>query len=119
MDCHVTKGVETVDDKNTRLEQIQISGDNLLAKVKELIEEGNVRRVILKNEEGTTLLEIPLAAGLAATVLAVAIAPVLAAVGAIAALVSNVTLIIERSAPDDDSHHVAETTVEIKDQTPS
>lgn len=91
-----------MDEKNSRFEQIQISGDNLLAKVRELIEEGNVQRVILKNEEGTTLLEIPLTAGVAATVLAVAVAPVLAAVGAIAALVSNVTIVVERSEPDDD-----------------
>jgi hypothetical protein len=94
--------METMDEKNSRFEQIQISGDNLLAKVRELIEEGNVQRVILKNEEGTTLLEIPLTAGVAATVLAVAVAPVLAAVGAIAALVSNVTIEVERSEPEDD-----------------
>ena len=91
-----------MDEKNSRFEQIQISGDNLLAKVRELIEEGNVQRVILKNEEGTTLLEIPLTAGVAATVLAVAVAPVLAAVGAIAALVSNVTIEVERAEPEDD-----------------
>ena len=102
-----------MDETKARFEQIQISGDNLLAKVRELIEEGNVQRVILKNEEGTTLLEIPLTAGLAATVLAVAIAPVLAAVGAIAALVSNVTIVVERSEPEDDMAPTADTTDEV------
>jgi hypothetical protein len=102
-----------MDETNSRFEQIQISGDNLLAKVRELIEEGNVQRVILKNEEGTTLLEIPLTAGVAATVLAVAVAPVLAAVGAIAALVSNVTIVVERSEPDDDTTSTAETSADV------
>jgi hypothetical protein len=87
----------TNDDK-TRYEEFSISGDDLLTKVRELLHEGNVRRVFLKNEAGETLLEIPLTAGLAVTVLTAALAPVLVAVGAIAALLSQVTVGVERRA---------------------
>jgi hypothetical protein len=66
---------------HTRYEEFNVSGDNLLNKVHELIHEGNVRRVFLKNEQGDTLLEIPLTAGLAVTVLTAALAPMLVAVG--------------------------------------
>jgi hypothetical protein len=83
---------------NTRYEEFNISGDDLLTKVRELLHEGNVRRVFLKNEAGETLLEIPLTAGLAVTVLTAALAPVLVAVGAIAALLSQVTVGVERRA---------------------
>jgi hypothetical protein len=85
---------------NSRYEEFNVSGDDLLTKVRELIHEGNVRRVFLKNEAGDTLLEIPLTAGLAVTVLTAALAPVLVAVGAIAALLSQVTVGVERRASD-------------------
>lgn len=83
-------------ENKTITEEFTVAGDNLLAKVKELIHEGNVRRVILKREDGTTLLEVPLQAGLTVTVLTAALAPVLIAIGAIAAIVSQVTLVVER-----------------------
>lgn len=73
-------------------EEFKVSGEGLLAKVKELIKEGNIRRIIIKNEEGNTVVEIPLTVG----VVGALIAPMLAGVGAIAALVSNCTLIVER-----------------------
>jgi len=88
---------------NSRYEEFKISGDDLLTKVRELIHEGNVRRVFLKNEEGATLLEIPLTAGLAVTVITAAFSPVLVAVGAIAALLTQVTVGVERPASDDDT----------------
>jgi hypothetical protein len=90
--------VTTMTNDNTRYEEFNISGDDLLTKVRELLHEGNVRRVFLKNEAGETLLEIPLTAGLAVTVLTAALAPVLVAVGAIAALLSQVTVGVERRA---------------------
>ncbi|WP_159498344.1 DUF4342 domain-containing protein [Microbacterium sp. 18062] len=90
------------DDKTT-YEEFKVSGENLLTKVRELIREGNVRRVFLKNEEGETLLEIPLTAGLAVTVLTAAFAPVLVAVGAVAALLTQVTVGVERREPDADA----------------
>lgn len=62
-----------------------VSGDDLLKKIKELIHEGNVNRIIIKNEEGHTYLEIPVTIGLIGAI----IAPILAAVGALAALVAR------------------------------
>ena len=95
----------------TRYEEFKVSGDNLVAKVRELIREGNVRRVFIKNEKGEVLLEIPLTAGVAVTVVTAAISPVLVAVGAIAALLTQVTVGVERrDAPGepDDGHVVVE-----------
>lgn len=73
-------------------QEFQINGEELLAKVKELIHEGNIRRIIIKNEKGETLVEIPLTLGAIGAVLA----PVLAAVGAIAALVTKCTIVVEK-----------------------
>jgi hypothetical protein len=77
-------------------EEFQFSGDSLLAKIREIIHAGNVRRVIIKNEEGRVLVDIPLTLGVVGTLLA----PQLAAIGAIAALVLKGTIVIEKeSAP--------------------
>ena len=75
----------------TRSQRISVKGEELLAKVRELIHQGNVRRIIVINDEGTSLLEFPLTAG----VIGAIVAPVLVAVGAIAALAKNYTLLIE------------------------
>ena len=75
-----------------KTEEFKVNGEELLKKVKELIKEGNVRRITIKNKEGKSLVEIPLTVGLIGTVLA----PVLAAVGAIAALVSECTISVTR-----------------------
>ena len=69
-------------------EEMKVKGEDLLGKVKELIHEGNIRRIIIKKENGEPYIEIPLTIGVVGTV----IAPVLAAVGAIAALASNFTI---------------------------
>jgi hypothetical protein len=84
-----------------RTEEFSISGDELLAKAKELIHEGNVRRLIIKNEEGRTLVEIPLTFG----VIGAALLPIFAAIGAIAALATRCTILVERE--DDDIAPVA------------
>ncbi|MDZ7703465.1 MAG: DUF4342 domain-containing protein [Trueperaceae bacterium] len=73
-------------------ETFRVSGDAVLAKVKELVREGNIRRITLKNEAGRTLLEIPLTIG----VVGVLLLPVWAAIGAVAALVANLTITVER-----------------------
>ncbi len=73
-------------------EEFKLSGDQIITKIKQLIKEGNARRIIIKNEEGKTMVEIPLTVGLVGA----AFAPVLAAVGAIAALATKCTLIVER-----------------------
>jgi hypothetical protein len=73
-------------------EEHRVSGEGLVAKVKELIHEGNVRRIIVKNEEGRPLLEIPLTVGVVGAVFL----PVLVALGAIAALAKSYTLVVEK-----------------------
>jgi uncharacterized protein DUF4342 len=84
-----SSGPET---ERARTEEFRVDGDELLAKVRQLIHEGNIRRVIIKNEEGRTLVEFPLTVG----VIGAAIMPVLAAVGAIAALATDCTIVVER-----------------------
>ena len=74
-------------------EEFKLSGKDLTDKVKKLINEGNVRRIIIKNSAGKTLIELPVTVGVIGAVLA----PMLAAVGAIAALVTECTIVVERS----------------------
>jgi hypothetical protein len=71
-----------------KIEEMKVKGEDLLKKVKELIHEGNIRRIIIKNDNGETYIEIPLTLG----VVGMVVAPILAAVGAIAALASNFTI---------------------------
>jgi hypothetical protein len=73
-------------------ESFKVSGDQLIKKVKELIHEGNVRRIIITDKKDKVLVEFPLTIGVVGAVLA----PVLAAVGAIAALVTECTITVER-----------------------
>jgi hypothetical protein len=73
-------------------ETLEVRGEELLAKVKEIIHEGNVRRVIILNEDGERLIEIPLTLGVVGALLL----PTLAALGAMAALLANCTIEIER-----------------------
>jgi hypothetical protein len=77
-------------------EEFEVAGEHLLAKVRELIHEGNVRRISIRSEEGDTLLEIPLTAGVAATALTAALAPILVPIAALAALLSRATVVVER-----------------------
>ncbi len=77
-------------DKST--EEFSVSGEELLKKVKQLINEGNIRRITIKTKAGKTIIELPLTIGVIGTV----IAPMLAAVGAIAALVTECTITVER-----------------------
>jgi hypothetical protein len=78
-------------------EELKVTGENLLKTVRELIHEGNVRRISIRNEEGHTLLEIPLAFGLVGALFA----PVWAAVGAMAAMATGFSIIVERKPPTD------------------
>jgi len=80
---------------NDFVEEIQVLGRDLVAKVKELIHEGNVNRIIIKDDKGHTFIEIP--ASVAAV--GIVLAPLLAAVGAIAATVARFTIVVERSGP--------------------
>lgn len=78
--------------KQKKKETFKVSGEDLIAKIKKLIKEGNIRQITIKNKKGKVLVVIPLTAG----VVAAAIAPPLAAIGAIAALVTECTIIVER-----------------------
>lgn len=78
-------------DKKTN-EEFVVNGEELIAKVKSLINEGNIRRIIIKDESNKVLIEFPLTIGVVGALLA----PVLAAVGAIAALVTKCTIVVER-----------------------
>ncbi len=75
-------------------EEFKVQGEHLLEKIKELIQEGNIRRVRIVNEDNRTLIDIPLTVG----VVGVLVVPQLAAIGAIAALVKNCTILVEREA---------------------
>lgn len=71
-------------------EEFKLSGEQVVAKIKEIISEGNARKIILKNEKGETLMEIPLTFAVVGAV----IAPILAAVAAVAALVTECTILV-------------------------
>ncbi len=86
---------ETQSEGKGNTEEFTISGDDLVAKVKELIHQGNIRRIILKNEE-RTLIEIPLTVGVVGGVLSAALFPVIAAVGVIGAMVAHLTIVVEK-----------------------
>jgi hypothetical protein len=78
--------------KRVRIEEFSVSGDELLGRVKNLIHGGNIRRITIKNGEGETLIEVPLTLGVVGAVLL----PVWAALGAIAALVARLRIVVER-----------------------
>jgi Domain of unknown function (DUF4342) len=75
-----------------RTEEFKVEGEKILAKIKELIHEGNIRKIIIKDKDGKTLLEIPMTFG----VVGALIAPQLAAIGAIAALLTEATIVVEK-----------------------
>jgi hypothetical protein len=79
-------------EESTWTEEIKVKGEELVAKIKELVHEGNVRRVTIKNEEGKVVVEFPLTLGVVGALLV----PTLAAVGAVAALLTNCTIVVER-----------------------
>ncbi len=84
--------VEFEVEDEVQTEEHQVKGDSLLSKIKELVHQGNIRRIIIKNDEGKTLIEIPLSLG----VVGIALAPVWAAIGAIAALAVDLKVVVEK-----------------------
>ncbi len=80
-------------EEEVQTEEHKVEGEGLIAKIKELLHEGNITRIIIKNDEGRTLIEIPLTIG----VVGIALAPVWAAVGAIGALAANLTIVVEKT----------------------
>jgi hypothetical protein len=84
-----------MDSVGRMFEEIKVQANDLVEKVKQLIHEGNVRRIIIKDQTGATFMEIPLSVA----TLSVIAAPILAAVGAIAAAISDFKVVVERVSP--------------------
>lgn len=81
------------EEKKTRkIEEIKTTGEDLLKKVKEVLHEGNVRRLIIRDGVGKTLIEVPVTIG----VVGILVAPTLAAIGVIAALVTDCSIVVEK-----------------------
>lgn len=83
---------EKVEEETTHKEEFKVSGEMLLSRIKEIVHEGNVRRIVVKNDAGHILAEFPLTAGVVGAILL----PVWAAIGAIAALAADLTILVER-----------------------
>ena len=77
---------------HTGTEEFRVNGEELVAKIKEILHEGNIRRLIIKDKDGRTLIEVPLTIGVVGAILV----PVWAAIGAIAALVAEATVVVEK-----------------------
>jgi len=82
-----------VSPEKYRTEEFRVNGEELLGKIKSLMHEGNIRRIIIKNKEGAVIVEIPLTIGVVGALLA----PSLAAIGTVAALLTEATVIVEKS----------------------
>jgi len=97
------RGVDrtTEEDEPTFTEHIEIAGSELVERTKEIIEEGNVRRLIIRNQEDEVLLEVPLTAGVVVGGAVTIVAPVLAALGALAALLTHVKIEVIRARKDE------------------
>jgi repressor of nif and glnA expression len=91
----------TEEGEGTFTEQIEIAASDLVDRTKELIEEGNVRRIIIRNEEDEVLMEVPLTAGVVVGGAVTIVAPVLAALGALAALLTYVKIEVVRERKDE------------------
>jgi hypothetical protein len=79
-------------DEKVRFEEFKVDGDKLISEIKRILHQGNVRRIIVKNDRGETLIEVPLTIGVVGAILL----PVWAALGAIAALAANFTIVVEK-----------------------
>ena len=86
-------------DQSKFKESFKVAADQLVDAVKKLLHEGNVRRIIIK-QEGKTVAEFPLTVGVVGAI----VAPVLAAVGALAAVLTDCTIEVERTTPNDKEH---------------
>ncbi|MDX1547365.1 MAG: DUF4342 domain-containing protein [Rhodothermales bacterium] len=87
-------------DPDALMEEVRVRGDQLVDRIREIVAEGNARRVIIK-KDGKSVLELPLSVGVGGAAAALILSPVLAALGAFAALVTDVTVLIERVPPSE------------------
>jgi hypothetical protein len=83
-------------EENAQTEEHRVSGDQLCEKIKELVHQGNVRRIIVKNERGQVLIQMPLTVGVIGAILV----PVWVAIGAMAALVAQFDILVEKPEPE-------------------
>lgn len=83
-------------EEKIRVEEFKISGDALVAKIKELIHKGNIRSIIIKNASGRTLVEIPLTVGVVGGVVGAIAFPIAAALAAIGAFAAHLTIVVAR-----------------------
>ena len=79
------------EEKNTTTKEFHVCGKDLIDKLKEILHQGNVRHIMIMNEDGKVLIEVPMTLGAVAVILL----PVWAAIGAIAALVANCTIVVK------------------------
>lgn len=93
--------MEEHDKRSVTLQEIKVKGNQLIDKVRDVIEEGNARRIIIK-KDGRSVMEFPLSVGLGGAAAAILISPTLAAIGAFASLVSDVQIVVERLEPTND-----------------
>jgi hypothetical protein len=84
--------------EKTNHESFKVSGDEIMAKVKEIIKEGNARRIIIKNEKDEVIMEFPLTIG----AIGVVLAPIFAAVGTLTALATHCTIVVEKKSEADE-----------------
>ncbi len=78
-----------------KTEEFKVNGDDVMKKIKAIIAEGNARRITIKNKDGKSLVELPLTVGLVGA----ALAPMMAAIGALTALVTECTIVVEKEDP--------------------
>ena len=79
-------------DENMKSEEFQINGEDLVVKIKDIIKQGNAKKITIRGKDGNEILSFPVTVGVAGIVLA----PVFAALGAITALVAECTIVIEK-----------------------
>jgi len=85
------------DNEKSNWESFKVTGDEIMTKVKEIIKEGNARRIIIKNEKDEIIMEFPLTIG----AIGVVLAPLFAAIGTLAALATNCTILVEKRADNE------------------
>lgn len=87
---------------NTIIEEIRVTGDRLINKVKQILKEGNVRRIAIKNDEGEVLLDVPLTIGIAGLGTSIfALGPIITAIGAFALFYNDYSIVVEREVKDE------------------
>lgn len=99
--AEVAESTAETPKKRTFVEEIEVTGSALVERFKELVQEGNTRRVVIKTQEGFELMTVPLTFGVVAGGLVAWASPILAALGALAGIVSRVKLEVLREEGDD------------------